>query len=94
MCWAVPGKVIRVEGLKACVDLGGVEQEVITTIDVKPGDYVMVHAGIIIEKIKEKEAKELMKSFAELYVEFAVQDGVPREKAEKEIFEKMKSLFD
>ncbi len=94
MCWAVPGKVVKVDGLNVLVDLGGVYQEVLSTLDIKPGDYVMVHAGIIIEKIKEKEARELIESLIELSIENAVERGLPREEAEKEIRKRMLSIFE
>ena len=35
-------------------------------IDVKPGDYVLVHAGLIIQIVAEEEAKWLMEMFNEL----------------------------
>ncbi|MEM0380238.1 MAG: HypC/HybG/HupF family hydrogenase formation chaperone, partial [Desulfurococcaceae archaeon] len=33
--------------------------------NVKPGDYVIVHAGVAIEKIDEKELKELTELLSE-----------------------------
>jgi len=94
MCWAIPGKVVKIKGLNAIVDIGGIHQEVISTLDVKPGDYVMVHAGIIIEKIKEEEAKKLVDSLIELYIESATEIGLTRDEAEKEIRKKMNSIFE
>lgn len=65
MCWAVPGKVISVEGLLAKVDFDGNVKEVILALDdVEPGDMVMVHAGVAITKMSpeewEKEQELLM----------------------------------
>ena len=64
MCLGVPAEVLSVREengvLIARVKMGGVEREVLVALpDVKPGDYVIVHAGIAIEKIKENEMKEL-----------------------------------
>jgi len=64
MCLGVPAEVleIRVENdVKiARVRMGGVVRDVFLPLDdVKPGDYVIVHAGVAIEKIDESEMKEL-----------------------------------
>jgi len=64
MCLGVPGQVVDIReenGLQiAIVKIGGVEREVLLAIqDVKPGDYVIVHAGIAIEKISVEEIKEI-----------------------------------
>jgi len=64
MCLGIPAEVIEVreEGSVkiARVKMGGVEREVLLALsDVEPGDYVIVHAGVAIEKIDESELKEL-----------------------------------
>ncbi|MCD6330613.1 MAG: HypC/HybG/HupF family hydrogenase formation chaperone [Thermoplasmata archaeon] len=67
MCLAVPAKVIEIKGNKARVDYGGVIRDVdISLVDVKPGDYVIVHAGFAIQVLNEKDAKETLKIFEEL----------------------------
>ena len=47
--------------------MGGVRKTVILTISepVKPGDYVVVHAGIAISKIDESEVEETLKVWKE-----------------------------
>lgn len=70
MCLAIPVKVVEInEDLKAKVDTNGVKLDVITTLveDLKVGDYVLVHAGHIIEKLDQQEAQERLKLFEELY---------------------------
>jgi len=63
----VPAKVIEIKGNKARVDYGGVIRDVdISLVDVKPGDYVIVHAGFAIQVLNEKDAKETLKIFEEL----------------------------
>lgn len=65
MCVALPGKVIKIQEKDAVVDFNG--NQVIARlglVDVKPGDYVLVHAGCILQKVSTEEAenlKELMK---------------------------------
>ncbi len=60
MCLAIPARVLSIEGTKANVDFGqGVLREVnIALVDVKVGDYVIVHAGYALQTVEEKEALE------------------------------------
>ena len=59
MCLALPGKIIKIEGEIATVDYGSLKREAnITLVNVKVGDYVLVHVGFAIEKVDEKRAKE------------------------------------
>ena len=70
MCLAIPGKIIEVIKDKdhGIVDYGdGTKREVnITLVDVKKGDYVLVHAGFAIQVIDEKEAKQTLELFREM----------------------------
>ena len=60
MCLAIPAKVVSIKENSACVDFGeGVLREVnVTLVDVKVGDYVLVHAGYAIQVLDETEAQE------------------------------------
>ena len=68
MCLAVPMKVLKVEGEKARVALSGLEQEVDVRFleGLKPGEYVIVHAGFAIEKLDAAEAEETLALFKEI----------------------------
>ncbi len=69
MCWAVPAVVIEVdrENCIAVVDFGGVRQEVLIGIeDVKPGDVVLVHAGLIISKVDVEALEEYRRLVEEI----------------------------
>ncbi|MCB4790887.1 MAG: HypC/HybG/HupF family hydrogenase formation chaperone [Elusimicrobia bacterium] len=60
MCLAIPGKIIKINKDKsAIVDFGGVKRSVqLTLLPVaKLGDYVIVHAGFAIQKLKQKDAE-------------------------------------
>lgn len=60
MCLAIPGKIIKIKDQLAIVDFQGVKKEInISIVDVKVGDYVMVHAGFAIEKMKKDNVKEI-----------------------------------
>jgi len=68
MCYAVPGKVVEVEGDIGIVDFGnGVRREVmLAMVDAKVGDYVLVHAGYAIKVLNEQSALEILKEFEEI----------------------------
>ncbi len=62
MCLAIPAKILSLEGTKAYVDFGqGVSREVnVSLVNVKVGEYVLVHAGYAIQVLEEKEALETL----------------------------------
>lgn len=61
MCVAIPGEVIELKENKAVVDFSGNKVEAyIGLVDVKVGDYVLVHAGCVIQKMKKQEADEII----------------------------------
>ncbi len=67
MCLGIPAKVLEVSEDRAIVDFGGVKREVnVAFVKVKPGDYVIVHAGFAIEKLKKHEAEEIIKELREI----------------------------
>jgi hydrogenase expression/formation protein HypC len=63
MCLAVPMTIMKIEGTRAVAEARGVEIAVDISLmpDVKKGDKVIVHAGFIIEKLDEHEAREIDK---------------------------------
>ena len=62
MCLAIPVKVISVEGTNARVIIEDVEYtaSLLLLDDVKPGDFIMLHAGFAIEKVDPREAAETL----------------------------------
>lgn len=61
MCVAIPGKVLSIEDGKAVVDFSGNQVKAyVGLVNVKPGDYVLVHAGCVIQTMKQQEAEELV----------------------------------
>jgi len=76
MCLAVPGKIISIDGKMAQVDYGGVSRETnVSMVEVKVGDYVIIHAGFAIQTIDEDEAKETIKLWQELLAQQAEESG-------------------
>lgn len=67
MCVAMPGKVIKVDGTKAEVDFSGnIVRAEAGLVKIKPGDYVLVHAGCILQVISEEERNSLADLFEEI----------------------------
>jgi hydrogenase expression/formation protein HypC len=67
MCLAIPGKVVSIDGTIAVIDFGGVQRETnVSLVEVKPGDYVIVHAGFAIQAVDELDALETIKLWEEL----------------------------
>lgn len=60
MCVALPGKVIEVNEKDAVVDFNGNQVSARTgLVDIKVGDYVLVHAGCIIQKVSKQDMEDL-----------------------------------
>ena len=59
MCLAFPAKIVEIiDKERAIADFGnGVKKQIkiMLTPNVKPGEYVLVHVGFAIEKLKEGE---------------------------------------
>jgi len=68
MCLAVPAKVIRIDGENCIAEILGVSREVSLELlkNVRPGDYVLVHAGCAIQIVDEEEALKTLEIFREL----------------------------
>ncbi|MEM0216468.1 MAG: HypC/HybG/HupF family hydrogenase formation chaperone [Candidatus Bathyarchaeia archaeon] len=68
MCLAIPARVVDINGNKAKVDFGeGIIREVdVTLVNVKVGEYVLVHAGYAIQVLSPDEAEETIKLWNEL----------------------------
>lgn len=75
MCLGVYGKVVELCGETVKVDFGGVVKEAIPMVDdLSPGDYVIVHAGMVISKLSEEEFLESLRYIREI-AEKLVEDG-------------------
>ncbi len=68
MCLAIPALVIGLEGDKAIVDVAGARRRVSTVLvdGIEEGDYVIVHAGFIIQKIDADRAAETIRMIRRL----------------------------
>ena len=60
MCVALPGKVIEIKDRDAVVDFNGNQVTARAgLVDVKVGDYVLVHAGCVIQKVTQQDMEEM-----------------------------------
>jgi len=89
MCWAVPAVVQKVEGDTVWVDIGdGVPRPVVLGISdarVSPGDFVLVHAGVVISVLDFNAIEEFKKNYVELFTELAATSGEDVEKVREEV---------
>jgi len=62
MCLGIPGKIIKIDGKMAVVDIEGVSRQVSLQLleNVAIGDYVLLHSGFAIQKMDEQDAKETL----------------------------------
>lgn len=71
MCLGIPGEVVElmadhedlamvsVEGVQRAVNIGLLREESPdgSTLDLRPGDWILIHVGFALSKIDEAEAK-------------------------------------
>jgi hydrogenase expression/formation protein HypC len=68
MCLSVPAKVLSVDGDMAEVSVGGAvfRAGVQMVEDVRPGEYILLHAGFAIGRMNEEEALETLRILDEM----------------------------
>ena len=68
MCLAVPLKLVEINGKDAVGEALGMRRAVRVDFipDPKIGDYVMVHAGVAIERLPEEQAMDDLETWEEL----------------------------
>ena len=72
MCLSIPSKVVKVsEDQTMCtVDTMGVQRDanlmMMVDDEVKPGDYVLLHIGFVMNKIDEEEALASIEGYREM----------------------------
>lgn len=63
MCLAIPMRLVERDGERGVVELSGVRRQVHLGFvpDLALGDYVLVHAGFVIERLDPERAAEDLK---------------------------------
>jgi len=71
MCVAVPAEVIEIrDGNIGLVDYGDLKQEVrLDLVDVKVGEFVLVHVGFAIQRLSREEGLETREIFRQVYAQ-------------------------
>lgn len=60
MCVALPGRVIEIKDKDAVVDFNGNQVTARAgLVEIAVGDYVLVHAGCVIQKVSPQDAVDL-----------------------------------
>jgi hydrogenase expression/formation protein HypC len=69
MCVAVPAEVLEIkDGSIGVVDYGDLKQEVrLDLVDVKVGEFVLVHVGFAIQRLSREEGLETREVFRQVY---------------------------
>ncbi len=69
MCLAIPMKIKKIKGDSALVDASGLVRSINIQMlpRLKPGDYVLVHAGFAIEKVDAQRAEETLRLVDEIH---------------------------
>ena len=72
MCLSIPSKVVEVsdDKLMCRIETMGVVREANLMMmgedEVKPGDYVLIHIGFVMNKIDEEEALKSLETYREI----------------------------
>ncbi len=94
VCYAIPGRVARVEGNKISLDYFGEERTAIA-IDVKPivGEYAYAQGGVIVKIIAEKEALQVLKAWENVFFELQKRDEEAAETDEAKFTQKIRQAI-
>ena len=70
MCLAVPMKIVEIKGDEGFVESSGLKRKANFSLIKSPklGEYVLLHAGFAIEKVKEKEAQKTLKTLKKIVI--------------------------
>lgn len=68
MCLGYPAIIMETDGQEALVEYMGIKTKISVELIEKPvpGDYVMIHAGVAISKMRKSQAKETLTLLAEI----------------------------
>ncbi|MGQ9622787.1 MAG: radical SAM protein [Candidatus Caldatribacteriaceae bacterium] len=70
LCYAIPGRVVSVEGQNVVVEYFGERKKARNDIfSLRPGDYVYAQGGFVIRVVPPKEAEEILAVWKETFFE-------------------------
>ncbi len=72
MCLAIPSKIIKINNMMAIVDVMGAKRDISLMLlpeEAGVGDFVLVHAGFAIQKVREDVAEDSLNLLNEILKE-------------------------
>ncbi len=82
------GKLVRVDGIEGEVEVGGATIRALVALeDAKPGDVVLVHAGVVIEKLDRESVLANLAVYYDLVKYHYVFNGASEEEAGRRALE-------
>ncbi|MDA8239062.1 MAG: HypC/HybG/HupF family hydrogenase formation chaperone [Nitrospiraceae bacterium] len=77
MCLAIPSRIVRIDDLRAIVDVYGARREInlmLLNDNAEIGDYVLVHAGFAIQKVEREAAQDALRVISTIIEEVERED--------------------
>ena len=68
MCLGIPMKIVSIDGDEGLAEAGGLRRKANLALmkTLKVGDYILMHAGFAIEKVKVAEAKKTLNALRKI----------------------------
>ncbi|MEM0066639.1 MAG: HypC/HybG/HupF family hydrogenase formation chaperone [Sulfolobales archaeon] len=93
MCWGVLAKLVRVDGVEGEVEVGGATiRALIAVEEAKPGDVVLLHAGVVIEKLDRESILANLTVYYDLVKYHYTFNGLSEEEADRKAREDLVKL--
>ncbi len=76
MCYAIPAKLVSIDGQTGTIDYFGEKRKILLDLDdLKIGDYVYAQGGVLVRKIPEKDALEILEHWKNIFFELKKTDA-------------------
>ena len=76
MCYAIPAKLVAIDGQTGTIDYFGEKRQILLDLDdVALGDYVYAQGGVLIRKIPAEEAQEILEHWQKIFFELKKTDA-------------------
>jgi len=70
MCYAIPAKLVEIDGRYGIVDYFGERRKILLDEDeVAIGDYLFAQGGVFVKKIPDEEAEEILDTWKDIFFE-------------------------
>ncbi len=87
MCYAIPGRVIEINGNIVTVDYFGEKKKAKNEFyELRPGEYIYAQGGFVVQKIPEQDALPILDTWRELFFKLKEKD-VQLAKERKNIYQ-------